>query len=140
MAKVGINGFGRVGRLVLRVAINKGMAVVAINDPFISLDYMAYIFKYDSTHGKFKGDVSVDSGKFVVNDQKISVYSERDPNAIPGTMIKPNTLLSARVSSLPLRRLVVISLAAGRKSSLLLHLRMPLCLSWESTMRSMITV
>ena len=83
MAKVGINGFGRVGRLVLRVAINKGMAVVAINDPYISLDYMAYIFKYDSTHGKFRGDVSVDSGKLVVNDQKISVYSERDPNAIP---------------------------------------------------------
>ena len=83
MAKVGINGFGRVGRLVLRVAINKGMAIVAINDPFISVDYMAYIFKYDSTHGKFKGEVSVDSGKLVINNQKISVYSERDPNAIP---------------------------------------------------------
>jgi len=83
MAKVGINGFGRIGRLVLRAAIDKGVAVVAINDPFIPLDYMVYMFKYDSTHGKFKGEISADGGKLVINGQKISVYGERDPNAIP---------------------------------------------------------
>jgi len=83
MAKVGINGFGRIGRLVLRAAIDKGVAVVAINDPFIELDYMVYMFKYDSTHGKFKGEISADGGKLVINGQKISVYGERDPNAIP---------------------------------------------------------
>jgi len=83
MAKVGINGFGRIGRLVLRAAIDKGVAVVAINDPFIPLDYMVYMFKYDSTHGKFKGEISADGDKLVINGQKISVYGERDPNAIP---------------------------------------------------------
>ena len=55
MSKIGINGFGRIGRLVLRAAVEKGASVVAINDPFIPLDYMVYMFQYDSTHGKFKG-------------------------------------------------------------------------------------
>jgi len=77
--KIGINGFGRIGRLVLRAAILKGATVVAINDPFISLDYMVYMFKYDSTHGQFKGEVKED-GKFLyVNGNKITVFNERDP-------------------------------------------------------------
>merc|ERR1712102_26852 len=77
--KIGINGFGRIGRLVLRAAIDKGATVVAINDPFIPLDYMVYMFKYDSTHGKFKGEVKED-GKFLyVNGNKITVFNERDP-------------------------------------------------------------
>jgi len=80
--KIGINGFGRIGRLVLRAAIEKGAAVVAINDPFIPLDYMVYMFKYDSTHGQFKGEVKED-GKFLyVNGQKITVFNERDPKDI----------------------------------------------------------
>merc|ERR1719188_1069329 len=83
MAKVGINGFGRIGRLVLRAAIDKGVDVVAINDPFIPLDYMVYMFKYDSTHGKFKGEISADGDKLVINGKKIAVYGERDPTAIP---------------------------------------------------------
>jgi len=79
VGKIGINGFGRIGRLVLRAAIDKGATVVAINDPFIPLDYMVYMFKYDSTHGKFKGEVSED-GKFLyVNGNKITVFNERDP-------------------------------------------------------------
>lgn len=57
--------------------------VVAINDPFIGLDYMVYMFKYDSTHGKFKGEVKVEDGCLVVNGNKIAVYSEREPKAIP---------------------------------------------------------
>jgi len=79
VGKIGINGFGRIGRLVLRAAIDKGATVVAINDPFIPLDYMVYMFKYDSTHGKFKGEVKED-GKFLyVNGNKITVFNERDP-------------------------------------------------------------
>jgi len=77
--KIGINGFGRIGRLVLRSAVEKGAQVVAINDPFIPLDYMVYMFKYDSTHGQFKGEVKED-GKFLyVNGNKITVFNERDP-------------------------------------------------------------
>nr|AGM32639.1 glyceraldehyde-3-phosphate dehydrogenase [Coptotermes formosanus] len=83
MAKIGINGFGRIGRLVLRAALEKGAEVVAINDPFIGLDYMVYMFKYDSTHGRFKGEVKTEGDQLVVNGYKISVFSERDPKAIP---------------------------------------------------------
>ncbi|KAG7205521.1 hypothetical protein KM043_007501 [Ampulex compressa] len=83
MSKIGINGFGRIGRLVLRASLERGGQVVAINDPFIGLDYMVYMFKYDSTHGKFKGEVKAEDGCLVVNGNKIVVYSERDPKAIP---------------------------------------------------------
>lgn len=82
-ARVGINGFGRIGRLVLRQCIAKGLEVNAINDPFIDLDYMVYMFKYDSTHGKFKGEVSTKNGMLVVNGKEIHVFQERDPTAIP---------------------------------------------------------
>merc|ERR1711910_216221 len=81
--KVGINGFGRIGRLVLRAAIAKGVEVVAVNDPFIPLDYMVYMFKYDSTHGRYKGDVAVAGDKLVIDGKEISVFGERDPTAIP---------------------------------------------------------
>merc|ERR1711994_378771 len=82
MVKIGINGFGRIGRLVLRAALDKGADVVAINDPFIPLDYMVYMFKYDSTHGRYKGDISVEGDKLKINDQLIAVFGERDPTAI----------------------------------------------------------
>ncbi|XP_037033633.1 glyceraldehyde-3-phosphate dehydrogenase 2 [Bradysia coprophila] len=82
MSKIGINGFGRIGRLVLRAAIDKGAQVVAVNDPFIGLDYMVYLFKFDSTHGRFKGTVAAEGGFLVVNGQKITVFSERDPKDI----------------------------------------------------------
>ncbi|KAG9103640.1 hypothetical protein FRC06_009144 [Ceratobasidium sp. 370] len=78
--KVGINGFGRIGRIVLRNALeNKEIEVVAVNDPFIDLKYMAYMFKYDSTHGRFKGSVEVQDGKLVVEGHPITVFGERDP-------------------------------------------------------------
>jgi glyceraldehyde 3-phosphate dehydrogenase len=83
MAGIGINGFGRIGRLVLRAALKKGAKVVAVNDPFISLDYMVYMFKYDSTHGQYKGSVEVSNGKLVIDGQEIAVFNERDPAAIP---------------------------------------------------------
>lgn len=78
--KVGINGFGRIGRLVLRAALaNPDVTVVAVNDPFIDLQYMVYMFKYDSTHGQFKGTVEVKDNKLVVNDAAITVFNEKDP-------------------------------------------------------------
>lgn len=81
--KIGINGFGRIGRLVMRVAIEHGVEVVSINDPFIDLEYMVYMFKYDSTHGQFKGTVSHDGKKLLVNGKPISVHNCRDPKEIP---------------------------------------------------------
>lgn len=80
--KVGINGFGRIGRLVFRaIAERQDMEVVAIND-LIDVDYMAYMLKYDSTHGRFKGDVAVKEGKLVVNGKSIRVSSEKDPTQL----------------------------------------------------------
>lgn len=77
--KIGINGFGRIGRFVFRQAIAKGtIQVVAIND-LIDVDYMAYMLKYDSTHGQFKGEVSVKNGNLVVNGQAIRVSAEKNP-------------------------------------------------------------
>lgn len=81
--KVGINGFGRIGRLVFRCALAQGVQVVAVNDPFIPADYMAYMFKYDSTHGIFKGEVSHKDGKLIVNGTEISVFTEKEPSKIP---------------------------------------------------------
>lgn len=79
MSKIGINGFGRIGRLVCRAAFDTGCTVVAINDPFIDLDYMVYMFKYDSTHGRFKGTVEAKDGKLVINGKNVTVFNERDP-------------------------------------------------------------
>jgi glyceraldehyde 3-phosphate dehydrogenase len=76
--KIGINGFGRIGRLAFRAAINKGVTVVAIND-LIEVDYMAYMLKYDSTHGRFNGTVEVKDGNLVVNGHSIRVTAERNP-------------------------------------------------------------
>jgi glyceraldehyde 3-phosphate dehydrogenase len=86
--KVGINGFGRIGRLVLRAAIEKGTVdVVSVNDPFLDLSYMEYLFHYDSTHGRFKGTVTSEGGKLNVayqnqNAHHIHVFTEKDPAAI----------------------------------------------------------
>jgi len=69
--------------LVMRAAIHKGAEVTAINDPFLSVDYMVYLFKYDSTHGQYKGEVSTEGGYLIVDGKKIQVFTERDPKAIP---------------------------------------------------------
>ncbi|CAG8784489.1 6821_t:CDS:2, partial [Acaulospora colombiana] len=72
--------FGRIGRLVLRSSLNNpNIQVVALNDPFLDLQYMIYLFKYDSTHGRFKGRVEAKDGKMVVNDHEITVFAERNP-------------------------------------------------------------
>ncbi|KAH7103604.1 glyceraldehyde 3-phosphate dehydrogenase [Auriculariales sp. MPI-PUGE-AT-0066] len=83
VVKVGINGFGRIGRIVLRNALlNKEIEVVAVNDPFIDLTYMVYMFKYDSVHGRFKGKVETKDNKLYVEGHPITVYAEKDPAAI----------------------------------------------------------
>lgn len=77
--KIGINGFGRIGRFVFRVAVAKeNVEVVAIND-LIDVDYMAYMLKYDSTHGQFKGTVEVKDGQLIVNGKTIRVTAQRNP-------------------------------------------------------------
>nr|AAF44719.1 glyceraldehyde-3-phosphate dehydrogenase [Achlya bisexualis] len=81
---IGINGFGRIGRLVCRAAFaNPNATVVAINDPFMDLDYMVYLFKYDSTHGGYKGTVVAEDGNLVIDGHVVRVFSERNPNEIP---------------------------------------------------------
>jgi len=84
VVKVGINGFGRIGRIVFRNAVeHSDVEIVAVNDPFIEPKYAEYMLKYDSTHGIFKGDIKVDGNDLVVNGKKVKFYTERDPAAIP---------------------------------------------------------
>ena len=82
--KIGINGFGRIGKLSFQAALAKeGVEVVAVNDPFISADYMAYMTKYDTVHGRFNGTIEEKDGNLVVNGKEIKVYNEMDPHNIP---------------------------------------------------------
>ena len=84
MVKVGINGFGRIGRLVFRASLSRtDLEVVAVNDPMIDLDYMVYMLKYDSAHGRFDGEVGTKDGKLVVNGKEVTVFSCMDPKEIP---------------------------------------------------------
>ena len=79
MIKIGINGFGRIGRLAFRIAVERGnVQVVGIND-LLDVDYLAYMLKYDSVHGQFKGDVDVKNGKLIVNGNEIRISAERNP-------------------------------------------------------------
>ena len=79
MIKIGINGFGRIGRLAFRSSVLRdNVQVVAIND-LLDVDYLAYMLKYDSVHGNFDGTVEVKDGKLVVNGNEIRITAERDP-------------------------------------------------------------
>ena len=83
-AKIGINGFGRIGRLVFRAALtHDDVEVVGLNDPFMNPEYMAYMLKYDSVHGKFPGEVSSEDGALVVNGKKYPVFTAMDVKDIP---------------------------------------------------------
>lgn len=91
MVNIGVNGFGRIGRLVCRSALkNPKASVVGINDPFMSLDYMAYLFKYDSVHGRWPGTVEIDESKsqLIVDGKPIQVFSEKSPASIPWGDVK----------------------------------------------------
>lgn len=82
--KVGINGFGRIGKLTFQAALNKEeVEIVAVNDPFITADYMAYMTKYDTVHGRFQGEVTGEENTLTVNGKEIKVYNEMDPHNIP---------------------------------------------------------
>jgi len=82
--KVGINGFGRIGRIVFRNAIeHDDIDIVAVNDPFIEPHYAAYMLKYDSTHGQFKGTIETSDDGLVVNGKTVKFYSKKDPAEIP---------------------------------------------------------
>merc|ERR1711975_181900 len=81
--KIGINGFGRIGRMVLRAAIErKEIEVVAINDPFIATDYMVYQYKYDSTQGICKNEVKSDANNLIIDGWKIRIFQECNPKTI----------------------------------------------------------
>ncbi|KAK4221833.1 glyceraldehyde-3-phosphate dehydrogenase [Podospora fimiseda] len=82
--KVGINGFGRIGRIVFRNAVeHPEVEIVAVNDPFIEPKYAEYMLRYDSTHGVFNGTIEVQGSDLVVNGKTVKFYTERDPAAIP---------------------------------------------------------
>ena len=82
--KIGINGFGRIGRLVFRAGLSDpNLEFVAINDPFMSPDYMAYMLRYDTIHGQFKGEISYDENSITVNGKKVLFFAEKDPANIP---------------------------------------------------------
>ena len=85
VAKIGINGFGRIGRLIMRDAADrKDVEVVAVNDPFIDVKYAAYMLRYDTIHGRFKGKIDIDEAgsALIVNGKKVKFFAEKDPAAI----------------------------------------------------------
>ncbi len=82
--KIGINGFGRIGKLSFQAALGKEeVEVVAVNDPFVTADYMAYMTKFDTSHGRFPGTVEERDGNLVVNGKEIKVFNEMEPKNIP---------------------------------------------------------
>ena len=95
MIKVGINGFGRIGRMVFRAAIGRGdVEIVAIND-LLEVEYLAYMLKYDSVHGRFKGSIEVTDGKLIVNGKPIRCSAETDPSKLNWGAIGADTIVEA---------------------------------------------
>ena len=94
--KIGINGFGRIGRMVFRAAIQNfsDIEVVGIND-LLEPDYLAYMLKYDSVHGRFKGEVSVEGNNLIVNGRKIRLTQERDPSALKWNEVGADIVIEA---------------------------------------------
>ena len=84
MIKVGINGFGRIGRLVMRVSLERdNVDVVAVNDPFIDVEYMKYMLTYDTIHGKYNVDIKVEGNDLVINGKTVKVFNCMEPSEIP---------------------------------------------------------
>nr|WP_121271252.1 type I glyceraldehyde-3-phosphate dehydrogenase [Pedobacter schmidteae] len=94
MSKIGINGFGRIGRLVFRAALKRGLDIVAIND-LVEPDYMAYMLKYDSTHGRFDGTIAVENGNLVVNGKTIRITAEKDPANLKWNEVGVETVIES---------------------------------------------
>ena len=107
MIKVGINGFGRIGRMVFRAAVSnfsKDMQIVGINDLLafnkedpskMKIDYLAYLLKYDSVHGRFDGEVSIEGNDLIVNGNKIRVFAEKDPAMIKWGEVKADVVVES---------------------------------------------
>ena len=96
MAKISINGFGRIGRNALRALIQKGLKdldLVAINDPFCDIQTALHLFKYDSIFGRFKGECSIDGDSLIVNGKKIKYVQEKDPAKLPWKDLKIDIVL-----------------------------------------------
>lgn len=92
--KVGVNGFGRIGRLAVRAAVQRQeVDLVAINDPFMDVDYMVYQFKYDTTHGRYPGSVENRDGKLCIDGREIAVFAEKDPSSIPWGSVNADYIL-----------------------------------------------
>ncbi|CAM1367462.1 glyceraldehyde-3-phosphate dehydrogenase A [Tenacibaculum soleae] len=95
MIKIGINGFGRIGRLAFRSAINRdNIEIVAIND-LLDVDYLAYLLKYDSVHGRFKGDVEVKDGNLIVNGKVIRVTADRNPENLKWNEVEASYIIES---------------------------------------------
>ena len=92
LTRIGINGFGRIGRMVFRLAINQDdIEIVAIND-LLDINHLAYLLKYDSVHGKFNGDVLIEGNSLIVNDKKIEIIAKRNPSEIPWGKMKTDVV------------------------------------------------
>src|SRR5690554_4788945 len=132
MIKIGINGFGRIGRLVLREAMKRNdVEVVAVND-LVDEDQLAYLFKYDSVHGKYHGQVAVEEGHLIVDGKKIRVTSEKNPenlkwDEVGATIVIDGTGVFKEIES------ASAHLVAGAKKVLFLRrLKQHRCLLWAS--------
>ena len=80
--RIGINGFGRIGRLVQRQATRRGDFEIALVNDLVPSDNLAYLMKYDSTHGVFKGSIEIDGQNLIVNGKKVRFHMEKDPAAL----------------------------------------------------------
>jgi glyceraldehyde 3-phosphate dehydrogenase len=117
--KIGINGFGRIGRMVLRAAVQNfpDIEVVGVND-LLEPDYLAYMLKYDSVNGRFKGDIAVDGHTLIVNGKKIRMSAERDPAGLKWDEVGADIVIESTGLFLE-KHLAEKHLAAGAKKVLM---------------------
>ena len=137
MIKVGINGFGRIGRMVFRAGLkNPNIEFVAVNDPFMTPDYMAYMLKYDTMHGRYDGTIEYDDNSITVDGKKVLFFAEMDPKNIPWGKVGADYVVESTGVFLTKERRRPTSTAARRRSLCPLLPRMtPRCSSWASTTR-----
>lgn len=134
MAKIGINGFGRIGRLVFRAALDNPQAkIVGINDPFIDAEYMAYMLKYDSVHGRFKGTAEGKDSQLVVNRHAINVYDAKRPEEIPWASCGADYIVESTGVFTTIETASAHLKAGAHKVVISARRKTPPCSSWVST-------